>query len=786
MDDEHDPSTDDERDPLDPDDGGTDDSPADDERDPLDPDDGGTDSPSDPDDGATGDPAGSDPADDESDVWTSLDGLPPNDTSDDAADGEPVPGVGSGGTRSGGDGGGAPADAVRPPGRSGEDGASAYNPEESFRRPSGVATGFDSLSRAALREHYSPVRTFFKRRGHRYQRFQRQLTQAWLRDTYDIYLARLVYRMLLIAGVATALGCLAAVALLVAVGVGPLSGLSGTFGLSAAGLSALAVGTGVGVGLIGAGGYWVWRRVFRIRGRIAARRREINYNLPYAITFMYALSRAGVSFDRILVRLADAEETYGAVSQEFDRVVRDVEMFGNNLYVGLENLRAVTPSDELRRFTDDVMTVLESGGDTSAFLRDEVEEQLDAAVEQQESFIEQLELLSEVFVVGFVAAPLFLLVVLIVVSFLGGETLPLIRALIYVVFPLALVGFMLLVDLVSQPFRAASVEFTPGRGRPSPPPESEADPAWRDAYERTKRIQGLRDRFVDELATVRENPARALLFSLPVAVAVPVIGVLLGAVPLSRSAVVANPVEVTTGLAVVPLVIAATPVAVLYEYRSRQETAFRNRFPDILDLLAVSNRRGLSLTAALAIVADSASGRIGTELERLRNDIRWNFDTAEAFEAFGDRISSPELTRTVKLIAEGSRSTSDLHAVLNVAATDTTERVRLKRQRRQTLQSYLAIVVIGFLVYLLVVLMLSVNFLDPIAAYSDLPEADTGPVSLAEIPVEQLRMLLFHSTLIQGFGSGLLAGKLAEDSLYSGLKYAIGLVVLAVAAFALV
>ncbi|MFC7197261.1 type II secretion system F family protein [Halosimplex aquaticum] len=352
----------------------------------------------------------------------------------------------------------------------------AHNPEESFLRPSGATAGFESIDREDLREHYGPIRTFFKRRAGRYQAFQRRLTQAWLRDTYDIYLAAMVGHMILIVAAAVALALVASVGLLAAAHFWTLSGLTGATGLSVPALAGSVAGALVAGGVVAAGLYYLWRRVYRVRMRIDRRRREIDYNLPYALTFMYALSRAGVSFDRILVRLADAEETYGAVSQEFDRVVRDVEVFGNNLYIGLENLRAVTPSTELRRFTDDITTVLESGGDISGFLRDEVDDQLDAAVEAQEAYVERLELLSEVFVVGFVAAPLFLLVVLIVVSFLGEETLDAIRLLIYVAIPLALTGFAVLIDVVSQPFRSTPVEFSPGRARPAPPAPARPTP----------------------------------------------------------------------------------------------------------------------------------------------------------------------------------------------------------------------------------------------------------------------------------------------------------------------
>ncbi|MFB6217836.1 MAG: type II secretion system F family protein [Halobacteriaceae archaeon] len=668
------------------------------------------------------------------------------------------------------------------------------NPEATLARPDAASTTLENISRADLREHYGPIRTLFKQREASYTSFQRQLTQAWVSQTYDQYLATLVARMLYIVGAGVLLAAAVGGGVLGAARYGALPRVVPVVGLPAGTAAGLAAGLSVAGGVGCAALYWAWRRVGRIRTRIARRRREINYNLPYAITFMYALARAGVNFDRIVARLADSTDAYGAVGQEFDRVVRNQEMFGNNLYVGLQNLRAVTPSEELRRLADDLVTVLETGGDLAGFLRDEVDAALETAIAEQESFIERLELLSEVFVVGFVAAPLFVLVVLIVVSFLGADTLGVIALLTYAVIPLALLGFVVLVDAVNQPFVEREVSFTTGRDPPSAPPAAPDDPEWRGAYERTRRLTGIRDRLRDQVVRTRDEPWRALLFSVPLGVALPVAGVLTGEVPFAVDALLARPVEVTTELAVVPVVVAATTVALVYEYRERQERAVKRRFPDLLELLAASNRRGLSLSRALDIVADSASGRLGDELRLLRNDVRWNADLPGAFEAFGDRLSSPALTRTVNLVAEGSRVTSDLHVVLEIAATDTAERVRLERDRRQTLQSYLVIVVIGFLVYLLVVLLLAANFLDPLEAFAaggtadgaGLATAGTAPVSLGAVPVDQLRVLLFHSALIQGFGSGVLGGKLAENSLYSGLKYGVGLTLVAVVAFAVV
>jgi flagellar protein FlaJ len=43
--------------------------------------------------------------------------------------------------------------------------------------------------------------------------------------------------------------------------------------------------------------------------------------------------------------------------------------------------------------------------------------------------------------------------------------------------------------------------------------------------------------------------------------------------------------------------------------------------------------------------------------------------------------------------------------------------------------------------------------------------------------------LFFHSALVQGLGVGLLAGKLANDDVLSGLKYSIALVALTLVVF---
>ncbi len=125
--------------------------------------------------------------------------------------------------------------------------------------------------------------------------------------------------------------------------------------------------------------------------------------------------------------------------------------------------------------------------------------------------------------------------------------------------------------------------------------------------------------------------------------------------------------------------------------------------------------------------------------------------------------------------------------ILSVAAEDARNRYRLERARRRAMSSYLGIVIIGFFVYLMVVVLIDTSYLGPIAEHSaDVPANSGMPISFTQIPVDTYRALFFHSALIQGFGSGLLAGKLADNDVLSGLKYGIGLVAISAIVFVVI
>ena len=732
------------------------------------------------------------------------------------------------------------------------------------------------LDPAVLRTHYGIVRAYFKLRAERYRDLQRWLNQSRAGVTYDVYLTETV-RLALLAGLLGALIGAGATALLaVAGGVPDLYYTPGVvtfpFGVPDP-LANTGIGTAIGSVLAanetlvlaavaaavmaGLSVVSVWSyRYYAPKSRATMRGRAIDVVLPHAIVYMYALAYGGTNVVEIVRSLAESPD-YGAVAEEFDAIARDMDLFGVDLFTALRNARNLTPSMNFEQFLDDTISMLDSGGDLTRFLDREADDYLEEAGESQAEFVETLSMLSEVFVAAFVAAPLLLVVTLMVISFMGADVLTGLYAITYLVFPLGMAGFLLLIDLLSQPYSGAATDpvgtesaldevvaatrdtvaslrasiaravvdrwgddlpaslggrsavetdggvVDPGVGPVTGPGAAVGSPAGTGpatgpaaraalvddarfpAYRRRQAADALVALLSDPLALFRRQPPLTLVVTVPAAVAVLAGVVATGLAEPSLAALFAEPFRTTVLLFVVPFVVAAVPLSVFHERRVARQAAIEERFPDALNVLSSANQMGIPLTDGLALVARWSSGALADELRTTRNDVAWNYDVRTALVAFGDRLRVPQLRRVVRLIARSGRSSGDLSRVLSVAAEDTRNRFKLERARRRAMGSYIAIVVIGYLVYLFVIVLLSTAYLAPMAALPPVEGATGMPIAVGTVPIEAYRVVFLHSALIQAIGTGLLAGKLADNDATSGLKYSLALVALAVGAFLL-
>jgi flagellar protein FlaJ len=186
------------------------------------------------------------------------------------------------------------------------------------------------------------------------------------------------------------------------------------------------------------------------RIRAWERKGAIDQNLPYAIGYISAMASIGVYPFAIFKKLAKAEETYGEVSKEVQLLVRDVEYLGFDFITALKKLVATTPSIHMRAFLQGAVTTALSGGEMGSYFVRTAEEYMEERRKKYQDFIEMLSLFAEFYVIGLVASPLLLVVVLSIMAFLGGASLAGLAAIIYLIIPLGSAAFIFLIGSLSE------------------------------------------------------------------------------------------------------------------------------------------------------------------------------------------------------------------------------------------------------------------------------------------------------------------------------------------------
>src|SRR5699024_2092839 len=100
----------------------------------------------------------------------------------------------------------------------------------------------------------------------------------------------------------------------------------------------------------------------------------------------------------IFEAMAGANDTYGEVAKEFESVYLETEYFDTDYRTAIRTQALRTPSEELSQFLTDMLSIIDSGGDMTEFLRDKKDKHLRTAKQEQSLVLETLELFGEMYI----------------------------------------------------------------------------------------------------------------------------------------------------------------------------------------------------------------------------------------------------------------------------------------------------------------------------------------------------------------------------------------------------
>ena len=191
--------------------------------------------------------------------------------------------------------------------------------------------------------------------------------------------------------------------------------------------------------------------------KISSKVRKIDANLPLTANFMAVLASSGMPPERIFRSLAYVGDEFG-VGEEMRRAIADTELMGLDLKDALKRASVRSSSRKFGAMIDGIVTTSYMGGDLASFLRDESEKAKKLRVASMKSFLDNLASMAEVYVSFMIALPLILVVLLSVMSFLGGGGMPagidpqtLLLLITFIVTPTGVGIMLLMVDSMTPP-----------------------------------------------------------------------------------------------------------------------------------------------------------------------------------------------------------------------------------------------------------------------------------------------------------------------------------------------
>jgi len=532
------------------------------------------------------------------------------------------------------------------------------------------------------------------------------------------------------------------------------------------------------------------------------RKRRIDATLPQSVAFIYALSRSGMAFPDVLRTLARNRRIYGDTSEEAAVAVRHMDLFGTDVITAIQMMGRRSPSTKFKEFSENLASVLRSGRSLSEFLRRQYEEFQEEAESQQEQLIDLLGTLAEAYVTVLVAGPLFLITILIVIGLSVGDTLEPLRVLVYVIVPVANGLFVLYLSqsmgTLNPRTRLEQPDETGRRivGLPSPAEVTEAarpdggrdsDAANLERLRVYRRFRALGRRVRRPVRTVVERPERLLWATVPVAALLTGIRLLESDAPFAATTL--------DDLLLQAAIFVVGTFAIAFEIHKRRIEAIEAAIPDFLDRLASINEAGMTIVESLNRVRESELGPLDEELDRVWYDLRWGSDVELALRRFERRVRTRTVSRVVTLLTNAMHASGDLAGVLRIAANQAKADRRLKRNRRQEMLSYMIVVYVSFFVFLFIIAILNVVLIPNLPDQTVVANATAGGArnvpavagtgQVGDVNEAAYQLLFFHTGVIQGAVSGVVAGQLSTGDVRAGAKHATIMMAVAYAAFLL-
>jgi len=229
--------------------------------------------------------------------------------------------------------------------------------------------------------------------------------------------------------------------------------------------------------------------------------------------------------------------------------------------------------------------------------------------------------------------------------------------------------------------------------------------------------------------------------------------------------------------------LSGTGIYGMYKYMvARKIYKMDSIFPDFVRDLAESRRAGMTFTKAILFASRGNYGILTPEIQKISQQISWGTSVSDALIDFSKRVNTKSIRRTISLIIEASKSGGNVADVLDLAAKDAREIKMLEAERKANMASYVIVVYVGMFVFLAIIAILTSTFIPNMtgSGAQGLQGVMGGGTAVDQ---KEVSMVFYLATLVQGLGSGIVAGVFEDSKLSSSVKHVFVMVLISWLAF---
>jgi archaellum biogenesis protein FlaJ (TadC family) len=179
---------------------------------------------------------------------------------------------------------------------------------------------------------------------------------------------------------------------------------------------------------------------------------KIDNNLIYTVSYMAVLASSGVSFERIMENVSGVEDE-GPLKRLAVKFMADVQLLGFNLSRAIKDMVNRSPSRTLSQLLEGVDNISQTSGDLKSLMDFNYGQLLQDKKQQLVKMLNTLSYIGEIYVTLMVVAPILFIVMLTILTILGGGTsvggaVIQLNLLVFFGIPLFAAAFLIVLDTV--------------------------------------------------------------------------------------------------------------------------------------------------------------------------------------------------------------------------------------------------------------------------------------------------------------------------------------------------